>query len=107
SRDPRAGAGPALSGRRDPARRRRRRARASRPLWLRVQRWLRPPRALRAARAGWLFFVLTMGVGFAALNTGNNLLYLVFSFLLAFLVLSGVLSEAALRRIEVRRRLLG
>ncbi|HEX2486882.1 MAG TPA: DUF58 domain-containing protein [Myxococcota bacterium] len=46
-----------------------------------------------------------MGVGFAALNTGNNLLYLVFSFLLAFLVLSGVLSEAALRRIEVRRRL--
>jgi uncharacterized protein (DUF58 family) len=48
--------------------------------------------------------VLTLGVGFAALNTGNNLLYLVFSFLLGFLVLSGVLSEAALRRIEVRRR---
>jgi uncharacterized protein (DUF58 family) len=48
--------------------------------------------------------VLTLGVGFAALNTGNNLLYLIFSFLLGFLVLSGVLSEAALRRIEVRRR---
>jgi uncharacterized protein (DUF58 family) len=44
-------------------------------------------------------------VGFAALNTGNNLLYLVFSFLLSFLVLSGVLSEAALRRVAVRRRL--
>jgi uncharacterized protein (DUF58 family) len=44
-------------------------------------------------------------VGFAALNTGNNLLYLVFSFLLGFLVLSGVFSEAALRGIEVRRRL--
>jgi uncharacterized protein (DUF58 family) len=52
-----------------------------------------------------MFFALTLGVGFAALNTGNNLLYLVFSFLLGFLVLSGVLSEAALRRIEVRRRL--
>jgi uncharacterized protein (DUF58 family) len=44
-------------------------------------------------------------VGFAALNTGNNLLYLVLSLLLAFLVLSGVLSESALRGIEVRRRL--
>ncbi len=52
-----------------------------------------------------MFFALTLGVGFAALNTGNNLLYLVFSFLLGFLVLSGVLSEAALRRVEVRRRL--
>jgi uncharacterized protein (DUF58 family) len=52
-----------------------------------------------------MFFALTLGVGFAALNTGNNLLYLVFSFLLGFLVLSGVFSEAALRRVEVRRRL--
>jgi uncharacterized protein (DUF58 family) len=44
-------------------------------------------------------------VGFAALNTGNNLLYLVLSLMLAFLVLSGVLSESALRGIRVRRRL--
>jgi uncharacterized protein (DUF58 family) len=44
-------------------------------------------------------------VGFAALNTGNNLLYLVLSLMLAFLVLSGVLSEAALRGIQVERRL--
>jgi uncharacterized protein (DUF58 family) len=71
----------------------------------RLRRWLRPPRTLRPTRAGWLFFVLTLGVGFAALNTGNNLLYLVFSFLLGFLVLSGVLSEAALRRIDVVHRL--
>lgn len=71
----------------------------------RIRRWLRPPRTLRPTRAGWLFFGLTLGVGFAALNTGNNLLYLVFSFLLGFLVLSGVLSEAVLRRIEVRRQL--
>jgi uncharacterized protein (DUF58 family) len=44
-------------------------------------------------------------VGFAALNTGNNLLYLVLSLMLAFLVLSGVLSESALRGISVRRQL--
>jgi uncharacterized protein (DUF58 family) len=89
-RDRRAGAGPALS----------RSARAARAL----ARWLRPPRTLRPTRAGWAFFAITFGVGFAALNTGNNLLYLVLSLMLAFLVLSGVLSESALRGISVRRR---
>jgi len=71
----------------------------------RLPRWLRPPRTLRPTRAGWIFFALTLGVGFGALNSGNNLLYLVFSLMLSFLVLSGVLSESALRHIEVRRRL--
>jgi uncharacterized protein (DUF58 family) len=70
-----------------------------------VRRWLRPPRLLRPTRAGWIFFALTLGVGFAALNTGNNLLYLVLSLMLAFLVLSGVLSESALRGVSVRREL--
>jgi len=63
------------------------------------------PRGLSFTREGRVYVIVTLGVGFAAVNTGNNLLYLVFSFLLGFLVLSGVLSEAALRRIEVRRRL--
>ena len=39
----------------------------------------------------------------AALNTGNNLMYMVLSLLLSFLVLSGVMSESALRGIQVRR----
>jgi uncharacterized protein (DUF58 family) len=39
------------------------------------------------------------------MNTGNNLLYMILSLLLAFLVLSGVLSESALRGLEIRRRL--
>jgi len=86
-RDPRSGARAALS-------------RAAR-----LRRWLRPPRTLRPTRAGWLFGAITFSVGFAALNTGNNLLYLVLSLMLAFLVLSGVLSESALRGIAVRRRL--
>ena len=42
-------------------------------------------------------------MGFAALNTGNNLLYLVLSLMLSFLVLSGVLSESALRGLAVER----
>jgi len=68
---------------------------------------LRPPRTLRPTRAGWVFFALILGVGLAALNTGNNLMYMVLSLLLSFLVLSGVLSESALRGIRVRRRLPG
>jgi len=68
---------------------------------------LRPPRTLRPTRAGWSFFAITFGVGCAALNTGNNLLYLALSLMLAFLVLSGALSESALRGISVRRRLSG
>jgi len=75
------------------------------PLRARLARWLRPPRALRPTRAGWLFFAITLGVGFAALNTGNNLMYLVLSLMLGFLLLSGVLSESSLRGIRVRRRL--
>jgi uncharacterized protein (DUF58 family) len=75
------------------------------PLRARIARWLRPPRALRPTRAGWLFFAITLGVGFAALNTGNNLMYLVLSLMLGFLLLSGVLSESSLRGIRVRRRL--
>lgn len=89
SRDPRAGSRPALKP----------------SVAARVRRWLRPPRRLRPTRAGWNFFALTFGVGFAALNTGNNLLYLILALMLSFLVLSGVLSESALRGIRVKRRL--
>jgi len=39
------------------------------------------------------------------MNTGNNLMYMVLSLLLAFLVLSGVFSESALRGVRVRRRI--
>lgn len=83
ARDPGPGPGPALKAR--------------------LRRWLTPPRRLRPTRAGWIFFVVSIGTGFAALNTGNNLLYLVLSLMLAFLVLSGVMSEWALRGIHVRR----
>ncbi|HEX9618723.1 MAG TPA: hypothetical protein VF989_01230, partial [Polyangiaceae bacterium] len=81
------------------------RARTRPALTLRLRRFFRPPRTLRPTRAGWSFFALTFGVGFAALNTGNNLLYLVLSLMLSFLVLSGVLSESALRGIGLRRRI--
>ncbi|MDH5308188.1 MAG: DUF58 domain-containing protein [Myxococcales bacterium] len=70
-----------------------------------ARRWLRAPRRLHPTGAGWSFFAFTFAVGFAALNTGNNLLYMILALMLAFLVLSGALSESALRGIQVRRRL--
>jgi uncharacterized protein (DUF58 family) len=94
-----------VDGPRDPGRRRGPALSAAAGLRRFAGRHLRPPRTLRPTRAGWIFFALVFAVGFAALNTGNNLLYLMLSLMLAFLVLSGVLSESALRGIDVARQL--
>ncbi|MGO8969172.1 MAG: DUF58 domain-containing protein [Myxococcaceae bacterium] len=69
----------------------------------RARRWLKPPRTLKVTRAGRTHLILTMGIGLGALNTGNNLLYLVLGVQLATIVASGLLSEACLRGLEVRR----
>lgn len=67
--------------------------------------WLKPPRTLKITRLGRVYLVLTVGIGLGALNTGNNLLYLVLGVLLSVIVLSGVLSERAIWDVEVRRLL--
>ena len=79
------------------------RARSRRRFWRRLRELLRPPRTLRLTAAGRTFLVVTLGIGVGALNTGNNLLYLVLGLLLGFIVASGVLSEMCLRGLEVRR----
>ncbi|MBN1652491.1 MAG: DUF58 domain-containing protein [Deltaproteobacteria bacterium] len=61
-------------------------------------------RHLRVTREGLAFIFVTFGVGLAAFNTGNNLIFLVFGFLLSLIVLSGILSEIAIRGIVVERR---
>lgn len=72
--------------------------------WLtRLRRRFRPPRGLTITSVGRVYLVLTVGIGVAALNTGNNLLYLLLGFLLSVIVMSGVLSERALRGLSVRR----
>ncbi len=58
-------------------------------------------RRLRITFEGKAFLLLTLGVGAAAVNTGNNLLYVALSMNLALIVLSGVLSEWRLRGIAV------
>ena len=73
--------------------------------WRRLRRILRPPRQLKITRLGRTYLVLTLGIGLGALNTGNNLLYLVLGFMLSIIVLSGVLSERAIWDIQVKRLL--
>jgi len=64
---------------------------------------LAPPRRIRPTRSGLGFMGLSLAIGFAALNTGNNLLYLVLGMMLSLLSISGVLSELSVQRLQVRR----
>lgn len=66
---------------------------------------IRPPRKLKFTREGKFFVGITLGVGFAAINTGNNLLYLLLGMLLALIIVSGLMSELSLRDLTVVRRL--
>jgi uncharacterized protein (DUF58 family) len=70
-------------------------------------RWgrVRAPRKLKFTREGKFFVGITLGVGFAAINTGNNLLYLLLGMLLALIIVSGLMSEVSLRNLTVVRRL--
>ncbi len=60
-------------------------------------------RRLTFTRLGRWYCGLTVGIGFAAINTGNNLLFLVLGVLLSSIIVSGLLSENALREVRVRR----
>ena len=70
-----------------------------REAWKRLRGW----RRIRFTLGGALFSVGSLAIGFAAVNTGNNLLYLLFGAMLGFIALSGWLSERVLRRLEIRR----
>ncbi|MBI3803768.1 MAG: DUF58 domain-containing protein [Nitrospirae bacterium] len=59
------------------------------------------PRTLRPTREGGYFLILTLGIGVAAVNTGNNLLYLLVAFMLSLIIVSGLLSEQSLRKLAL------
>jgi uncharacterized protein (DUF58 family) len=46
---------------------------------------------------------MSFGIGFAAINTGNNLLYLLLGMMLSFIIASGILAEMSLRGLEIAR----
>jgi uncharacterized protein (DUF58 family) len=73
-------------------------------LLVRLRRRWRPPRRLSFTREGRIIVILAIGVGFAAINTGNNLLYLLLGWICSFIIASGVLSELTLRQLVVDRR---
>jgi len=62
-------------------------------------------RKFRLTREGRAFLFVTVGVGLAAVNTANNLLYLLLGLLLSLLLVSGVLSDLALWKLQIKRRL--
>jgi len=66
---------------------------------LRAALWrlFHPRRTIKPTRDGWWCLFVAVGLGVAAINTGNNLLYLLVSALLALIVVSGILSEQAMR----------
>lgn len=68
--------------------------------WARIRAW----RRIRFTGGGLAFTMGTMAVGFAAMNTGNNLLYLLLGSMLGFIAVSGWLSEQAIRGLRVERR---
>lgn len=67
--------------------------------WRRLRSW----RRIRFTRAGTFFTLGALGVGFAAVNTGNNLLYLLLGGMLGAMAVSGWLSEQTLRRLHITR----
>jgi uncharacterized protein (DUF58 family) len=75
--------------------------RAARALGRVLERF-RPHRTIWPTRDGWWCLAAAVGVGFAAMNTGNNLLYMLASLLLGLIVVSGILSEQSMRRLRLR-----
>jgi len=56
-------------------------------------------------RAGIIYVLVTLVIGIAALNTGNNLLYIVVAAMLAAIIISGYVSAVVLRYLELDIRL--
>lgn len=59
------------------------------------------PEQIRPTKVGIWFVLLTLLIGVAATNTGNNALYMVLALMLATLVVSGVLSRNNVKKVDV------
>jgi uncharacterized protein (DUF58 family) len=68
-------------------------------IWVRI-RW----RRISFTSGGLAFTLGTLAVGFAAMNTGNNLLYLLWGSMLGLLMVSFWLSEQAIAGVRIERR---
>jgi uncharacterized protein (DUF58 family) len=68
-------------------------------------RWIGYKMEYKITRHGWVYFAGLLLVALAALNTGNNLLFLILATLVAAILMSGILSSITLSGVEVRLEL--
>ncbi|HEY2545511.1 MAG TPA: DUF58 domain-containing protein [Candidatus Acidoferrum sp.] len=68
-------------------------------------RWIGYKMEYRITREGWIYILGIFFVAVAALNTGNNLLFLILASLIAIILMSGVLSSITLSGIAMRLQL--
>ncbi|MHB8500229.1 MAG: DUF58 domain-containing protein [Candidatus Acidiferrales bacterium] len=68
-------------------------------------RWLGYKMEYRVSREGWIYILGIFLVALAALNTGNNLLFLILASLIAIILMSGILSSITLSGVEMRLEL--
>ena len=66
-------------------------------------RYFATRRSIRLTSEGTRFLLFTIGIGVAAINTGNNLFYLLLAMMFSVVVISGLLSEQCLRRLDFHR----
>lgn len=62
-------------------------------------------RSTRLTSEGVQFLLFTLAVGIAAINTGNNLFYLLLAMMLSIILMSGIVAERCLRGLEFHRHL--
>src|ERR1700758_2813838 len=65
-------------------------------------RWIGYRMEYKISRAGWIYIGATLLVALAALNTGNNLLFLILACLISVILMSGILSSVSLAGVELR-----
>jgi len=68
-------------------------------------RWIGYRMEFRITREGWIYLAGIILVALAAINTGNNLLFLILACLIASILMSGVLSSVTLAGVEIRLEL--
>lgn len=51
---------------------------------------------IKITKAGWIYILITIFLGFSAINTNNNLVFIVVSFMLAVMAISGFLGKTNL-----------
>ena len=65
-------------------------------------RWIGYKIEYKISQAGWIYMGATLLVALAALNTGNNLLFLILACLISVILMSGILSSISLAGVELR-----